>query len=683
MNRLTMQSKDGVQDNLAKLAALFPNVITEYRDGHGRVRLGVDYELLKQELSDTLVEGDQERYQLTWPGKKRAVLKANAPIDLTLRPIPEDGLDWDRTQNLYIEGNNLFALKLLQESYLNAIKCIYIDPPYNTGKDFIYVDDFAESVDAYLKRSGQVDEDGNRLVLNTESDGRFHSNWLSMMYSRLKLAKNLLAQDGVLFVSIDDNELDNLLKLGREVFGDDNLINTICVKMSEVSGKKMAHVEKRLPKIKEYVVMFRKTNVKLHPILVKKEQWDDEYSQLFEGLTPEDRDFIKRVSEQEDEIAEEALEKIDAIFARVTTVSVVQKLRELGIDREEDILQWKMDNAYRIFRTASSSSVKALTDEKKERCPQTFFSVLSKRDGLLYVVKSDYNPTSTSPRVQVLFADEYLESYLGDMWIDINTTGLEFEGDVDFKNGKKPLKLIERLIDLVCDPHEGHIVLDFFSGSATTAEAVLQRNAADGGNRRFILVQLQEDIDEALTKADKATKQSLKSAIAFLDSIGKPHTINEIGKERIRRAAKRIRAGTGADIDYGFRVFRVDSSNMKDVFYAPDKLGQLDLDALASNIKEDRTGLDLLVQVMLETGLDLSLPMETRTIEGKTVHCVAGDALLACFDDDIGDDVVKKIAAERPRRVVFRDSSFRDDASRINVEELFKMLSPGTEIQVL
>ncbi len=678
--RLRMETPDTVQDQIRQLQQWLPHVVTEAADENGGVRLAVDFELLRQELSEVLADGDKERYQLVWPGKKQAILNANSPIDRTLRPLKDDGLQWESTKNVYIEGDNLEALKLLQESYLNKIKCIYIDPPYNTGKDFVYRDNYRGSAEAYQSATGQIDEAGNRLVANLESSGRYHSDWLTMLYARLKLARSLLRDDGVLFVSIDDNELDNLLKIGRELFGSQNLINTICVKMSEVSGKKMAHVGKRLPKLKEYVVAFKKANVTLKPVKLRKEQWDDEYSQLFVQLTPEDRAYIRRVSEQQEAVSEEQLAEIDRMLAGVTVMPVAQAIREQGLVSEEEVLQWKFDNAYRIFRTASSSSVKALADEKKPRCPQVYFSVLSKRDELLYMVKSDYQPTSKSPRVQVLFADDYLETHIGDLWTDINTTGLEFEGGVEFKNGKKPLKLVERLIDLVCDSHAGDIVLDFFSGSATTAEAVMNLNAADGGNRAFILVQFPEDLDLMLQSAEPASRTSIRETAAFLDSIGKLRLITEIGKERIRRASGKL---AGQLTDGGFRVFRIDSSNMKEVYYKPAELGQADLLELVSNVKEDRTPEDLLVQVMLELGCELTEPIEEIHLEGHIVYSVANGSLAACFGPELPLSVVHGIARLKPQTAVFRDSCFAGDAVRMNVEELFKQLTPRTEIRVL
>ncbi|MUG68534.1 site-specific DNA-methyltransferase [Paenibacillus campinasensis] len=615
MNKLTMKSVDLTQVNIDKIAELFPNVITEARDKQGKIKRAIDFDLLRQELSDYIVEGEKERYQLTWPGKKEAILKANSSIDKTLRPVKEDSVDWDTTQNLYIEGDNLEVLKLLQESYLNKIKCIYIDPPYNTGKDFIYKDDFKEPMDEYLEESGQLDEVGNRLFQNTESNGRFHSDWLSMIYTRLKIARNLLKDDGVIFISVDENEVSNLKKVCDEIFGQSNFITTFMWKRK----REISSDSKNVAIQGEYVLSYSKT---------------DEFEFQAEPLS---QDYINN------SYNEPTKEYPDGKW-RPVPITVSKGLSGGGYH-------------YKIVTPGGK------IHDRLWAYPESGYKRLLK-EGRVYFGK-DLNGVPQ----RVIYAHESKGQPTTNYWDNTSSNKegkkeiLNLFGD-SFFDTPKPTALIERLLKLATK--NGDLVLDFFSGSATTAHAVMQLNAEEKGNRRFLMVQLPEDINDT----SEAYKAGYKN-------------ICEIGKERIRRAAKKIKEETGADIDYGFRVYRVDSSNMKDVYYTPDKLGQMNLDEMASNIKEDRTGEDLLIQVMLECGLELSLPMESKEIEGKIVHYVAGNSLIACFDDEVSETVIKKIAEDQPLRVVFRDSSFRDDSARINVEELFKLLSPSTEIQVL
>ncbi|MFY0542961.1 site-specific DNA-methyltransferase [Brevibacillus sp. H7] len=618
MKKLTMKSVDLTQANIDKIAKLFPNVITEARDEQGKIKRAVDFDLLKQELSDFLVEGDKERYQLTWPGKKQAILNANTPIDKTLRPIKEDSVDWDNTKNIYIEGDNLEVLKLLQESYLNKVKCIYIDPPYNTGNDFVYKDNYRESVDEYLEESGQVDDSGNRLVPNPNSNGRFHSDWLTMMYSRLKVSRNLLKNDGVIFISIDDNELNNMQKICDEIFGKESFVGCFVWKRRASS----AMASNLVSTDHEYVLAYGKNS-----------------GVVFKG---KEKNYSTYKNPDNDPRGPWTLGDL--------TVGMTKDQRP---NQFYDLIDPKTNKVYkanpnRVWAFIPESMQKLLAEERV-----VFPEDNSKRPMLkrfMSELKRDVDPISTL----------LLE-------VGMNSEGTKIIKelfDIPIFNYSKPVSLIEQLLEQVTNSSD--IILDFFSGSATTAEAVFKLNVKDQSVRSFIMVQIPETIDD--------TAEAKSAGLT---------NICEIGKERIRRAAKKIKEETGADIDYGFRVFRVDSSNMKDVYYTPDKLRQGELFDLESNIKEDRTGEDLLIQVMLELGLELSLPMETKQLEGKTVHYVAGNSLIACFDDNVPESVMKQIAAEQPLRVVFRDSSFEDDSARINVEELFKMLSPGTEIQVL
>ena len=691
MDKLKMSTPDLTDKNIEQIGALFPNVITETRDENGAVKKAVDFDLLKQALSKNLVEDDNERYRLDWPGKKASLLKANTPITKTLRPCREESVNFDTTENLYIEGDNFEVLKILQESYLGKIKMIYIDPPYNTGNDFIYKDNFAKSKDEYEEELGTTDEEGGKLFRNTDSNGRYHSDWLSMMYERLVVARDLLKDDGVIFISIDDNEVHNLRKTCDEVFGEENFVCNIAVKLSEATGVKMAHAKRRVPKLKEYVTVYKKADfLTIKPAMISKESWDQEYRTYCHGLTDSELNIIKEILEDEFRTSKD-VELVENLLSKISfeNASVVCK-KTTGNEINE---KWSFQNANRIVQFVTlTGNARGLARNKKNNFDQestpTAFSIITPNNKM-YIIKSDYNDETELPRCKLLFADRYLTVNSGDFWQDIKTTGLDNEGYVDFKNGKKPLKMISRCIDLVCAPND--IILDFFSGSATTAHAVMQLNAEDGGNRKFIMVQLPEPCDEN----SEAFKAGYK-------------TIAEIGKERIRRAGKRLNLDSkglqdspdlfnssnqdnqgnqenhGSDnLDIGFRVYKVDSTNMKDVFYHPSELKQDQLSFLESNIKEDRTPEDLLTQVILDLGLELTLPIETKKILGNTVFIVQTNALVACFDKDIDFKIVDTISDLKPLKVVFKDASFQDDKDRINVEERFKRLSPETKVTVI
>lgn len=611
MKKLNMKSVNLTQTNIDKIAALFPNVITETRDENGNLKKAIDFDLLKQELSEELVEGEKERYQLTWPGKKQAILNANMPIDKTLRPDKVDSVDWDNTQNLYIEGDNLEVLKLLQESYLNKIKCIYIDPPYNTGKDFIYSDSSTEPTDEYLQGSGQIDESGNRYFVNTETNGRFHSNWLTDVYGKIKIARKLLSEKGVIFISIDDREVSNLHKICDEIFGAANFIAKFIWKKRKGGGNDSHFVAVD----HEYILVYAKNKA------AQDSKWRVKYEE----------EYLSRYKEKD----------------------------EHGRFYWDTLSRPGLQNPITFTYKCPDGSDLTIYSQISE---ETFYEGL--KSGTIRVVKSKGKWT-VHHKVYMPSEGKVLRSIL-DAFGDNNEAGKELESLFGSKvfDYPKPPSLIKKLVELVTNKTD--IVMDFYSGAATTAHAVLQLNAEDLGKRRFIMVQ----ISELISDDSEASKLGYK-------------TICEIGKERIRRAAKKIKEETGADIDYGFRVFRVDSSNMKDVYYTPDKLIQGDIYDMKSNIKEDRTGEDLLIQVMLELGLELSLPMKTKEIEGKTVHYVAENSLIACFDEVVTESVIREIAKDQPLRAVFRDSSFADDSARINVEELFKMLSPGTDVRVM
>jgi len=635
-----MHSPDITQQNIDKLLELFPNCKTEKQDANGELGTGIDFDLLKQELSKNIVEGPQERYQLDWPGKKKALFTAYAPIAKTLRPCREESVDFDTTENLFIEGDNLDALKLLQETYLGKVKMIYIDPPYNTGSDFIYADDFSESSEQYMLNSGQLDADGNRLIANTSANGRFHSDWLSMIYSRLKLAKTLLAEDGVVFIQIDENEISNLRKVLDEIFGEKNFVNDITVKMSHTSGVKMSHANKKLPKIKETILIYSK-NSKLLSInkIYSPASWDESLSRYSQ--------FVINITEP---------------YGVWQVKNVREAARSLGVDttNKPEFDRFKISNADAIFRTARNNSL-------TRSGIRNVFSRITTSSGLEKYVFNDE---------EVLFASEKLiemdgvlqpVNILGDIWSDIGINNLHKEGGVDFKNGKKPLKLLKRLLSIV-ELNKGDIVLDFFAGSASTAHAVMEKNSKENKNYKSIMVQLPEICDEK--------SEAYKAGYS---------TIAEISKERIRRAGKKIKEDNpeAKDLDTGFRVLKIDSSNMNEVHYTPDAISKGDLFNQVEHIKTDRSSEDLLFQVMLDWGVDLSLPIRKETIEGKEVYFVNDDDLVACFDKGIDELLIKALAAKQPLRVVFRDDGFVSDSVKINVEQIFKQLAPATDIKAI
>ncbi|MGD9901728.1 MAG: site-specific DNA-methyltransferase [Spirochaetales bacterium] len=623
MEKLRMETKNLSQENIKKLQELFPEIVTEKEivteNGKLEIKKTVDFDALKEVLGD-FVEGRKEKYQLTWPGKQASRQKVGLPINKTLRPVRSESVNWDTTKNLYIEGDNFEVLKLLQESYLNKVKMIYIDPPYNTGNDFVYNDNFTADSEEYAEDSGMVNEQGQKLfkpVANADSNGRFHSDWLSMMYERLKVARDLLTEDGVIFISIDDNEQANLKKICDEIFGESNFIADLIWK-SKSGG---ANDVNNIATDSEFIICYAK-NINLINFNLDK---DAEVTTTYN---------------QQDEKGKYGLDRLDK--------------QSLGYQPSLDFPIIGPDgNIYTVEHKNLESKV-ARWRWGKETVKERYNELVFKYP---YVYTKNYEKEGIIPR-NLLIDERFGRSRTGKTEVkDL------FEGKIFF-DFPKPTKLINFLNKIASNNQD--MILDFFSGSATTAHAVMQLNAEDGGNRQFIMVQLSESTSED----SEAFKAGYKS-------------IPEIGRERIKRAAAKIKAETNANIDYGFRTYKLDETNMKDVFYNPTKLKQFMISGLESNIKEDRTSEDLLAQVMLELGLTLDLPMEEKQIENKTVHFVAGNSLVACFENNLSRQLIEEIAKEQPLRVVFKDGAFTSDSERINLEETFKNLSPNTTVKVL
>lgn len=662
MLKLKMRTQNKADENYKKLAELFPDAVTETIDETtGEVVRAIDKDVLMQEINTHVVDGKEERYQFTWPDKKKSVLLANSPIAETLRPCREESVDFDNTENLYIEGDNLDVLKLLQETYLGKVKMIYIDPPYNTGNDFVYNDDFAENTDDYLDRSGQFDDDGNRLFQNTESNGRFHTDWLNMIYPRLKIARNLLSDDGVIFISIDDNEQENLKKICDEIYGEDNFINTICVETSNgLFGLKAKFANSTIVKSKDYILVYKKTqnDFEFNPLYTKSKKLFDTHFTYYKSDVRECQlnDFLS----SNPIIKEKA--KLLNIAPNVGNLHTLMSV----FNEVNDIILSEVNNIFRIREYTLK-----LTSEQKELLSDGNKHLI---DGV-YVFLSDNKPCYLYPFSKIVkFSDDY-DSKLcscviqGDLWKGFNDDmgNIGKEGEVKFENGKKPIRLIKNILKLINS--DDCIVLDFFSGSATTAHAVMQLNAEDGGHRKFIMVQLPEKTDEK----SEAFKAGYKN-------------ICEIGKERIRRAGKKIKEEnplTTADLDTGFRVLKLDSTNMKDVYYNPAEITIDTIMGTVDNIKEDRTPEDLLFQVMLDLGVLLSSKIEQSTIGGKTVFNVEDSYLIACFDDNVTDEVITAIAKQKPYYFVMRDSSMANDSVATNFEQIFAAYSPDTVRKVL
>lgn len=624
MEKLKMHTPDLTQENISRIAELFPNCMTVTQNDEGFSKRSIDFDLLRQELADHIVDGPRERYCLGWPGKREALLTANAPIAKTLRPFREESVEFDSTRNLFIEGDNLDALKVLQETYLSRVKTIYIDPPYNTGNDFVYDDDFSEDVGAYFDRSNQVDNAGNRLVANTEANGRFHSDWMSMIYSRLKLARNLLCDDGLIFISIDDHECARLKIVCDEVFGASNFVTCFAwqktlTRRNDATFVSNAH---------EYILAYAR----------------------------------------------------DISCARILRVEADEKQRATYSNRDNDPRGDWLAVPFHAPNLRPNLTYPITTPGGKVLMPppgRCWSTTKERYEELLADNRIYFGKSGNGMAQRKKFWSERDHGMVEWTWWSFDYAGENREATKELKDlfdgsnpfsAPKPTKLIKRLLRLV-PAKDGDVVLDFFGGGGTTADALLQANAEDGVQRQFIIVQIPESCEEG--------------SVAAKDGYT---TIAEICKERIRRVGTKLfeeNKITCPNLDVGFRVLKVDASNMKDVYYNPDDLDKGDLFEHVENIKEGRTSEDLLFQVLLDWGVDLSLPIAQEEIEGKTVFFVDENALVACFDTGVSEDLVKQLATHKPLRVVFRDAGFADDSVKINVEQIFKLMSPDTEVKAI
>jgi len=668
MDKLKMHTSNKADENFRKLAAMFPNAVTETINENGEVVRAIDKDVLMQEINTKVVDGNEERYQFTWPDKKKSVLLANAPINKTLRPCREESVDFDTTENLYIEGDNLEVLKLLQETYLGKIKMIYIDPPYNTGNDFVYEDDFAQNADEYLVNSGQFDEDGNRMVQNTESNGRFHTDWLNMIYPRLKLAKDLLAEDGIIFVSIDEHESHNMRKICDEIFGAENFISQIVWEKRYTRSNNA----KRFTTLTEPIICYVKSITSVTDI---KEKRSDKADSIYSNPDNDPRGAWTSVSYVNPATKEQRPNLVYPILNPITGVVV-----------EHPTNAWKYEKSTYDKHVQENRLYWGKAGENTYPRLKKFLSEMG--GGMVPVDLWRQEDTGTTDQ-----GSKELESLLGRKIFDF----------------PKPQSLVKRIISLILNGDDGknNIILDFFSGSATTAHAVMQLNAEDGGHRKFIMVQLPEATDEK----SEAYKAGYKN-------------ICEIGKERIRRAGAKInkenerlkdvpllkddkdiqlfnsiaqnghdavertksafeRCDVSYSLDTGFRVLKCDTSNMKEVYYNPAEYEASLFSSLEDNIKEDRTPEDLLFQVMLDLGVLLSSKIEETTIAGKKVFNVEDNYLIACFDSDVTDETITAIAKQKPYYFVMRDSSMANDSVATNFDQIFATYSPDTTRKVL
>ncbi|MGD9909452.1 MAG: site-specific DNA-methyltransferase [Candidatus Izemoplasmatales bacterium] len=638
--KLEMMSSNIIQENIDYIANKFPNALKEVIE-NGELVKKIDFDVLKQELSTEVIDDKQERYQMTWPDKKKSILLANSRINATLRPVIEKSVDFDNTKNLYIEGDNLDVLKLLRETYLGKVKMIYIDPPYNTGNDFVYEDNFTQTTDEYLENSGQFDQQGNRLFQNTDSNGRFHTDWLNMMYARLKIAKDLLSDDGAFFISIDDNEQENLKKIMNEIFGDHNFVTQFVWEKK----KKPSFLNNNIGSKFEYILVFAKNRSMLKAMSVELTTIGKKFPLNNAGNSMKILTFPAGSVDFTDKRIKYT--PCDMSEGKIKTIL----LDEVIVENHKNINSFRLEGEWRYSQEKLDEIIangERITISKNPFRPnhEKAGGEIKKMHNLLTLNNYDVGSNEDADAEQRIL----------------------FDG-INYFDYAKPASLISLLVKSITYDDNDITVLDFFSGSATTAHSLMQLNNEDTGNRKFIMIQLPEHTGE----------KSLAFQAGF-------ETICDIGEERIRRAGKKIKENSGmlnSNLDIGFRVLKLDSSNMNEVYYNPNKLNQNILDQLVGNVKEDRTPLDLLFQVMLELGIELSAKIEEKDLQGKKYFIVNENDIVACFDDGINDDLVKELAKIKSIYAVFKDSAFESDAANINCEQIFKSISPSTTIKVV
>ncbi|MBM7457256.1 adenine-specific DNA-methyltransferase [Oceanisphaera litoralis] len=702
MDQLKMHSPDMSQQNIEKIRALFPNCVTESRTQDGNLRLAVDFDLLKQELSDSIVEGPQERYHLNWPGKRQALLTANAPIAKTLRPCREDSVNFDTTQNLFIEGDNLDALKLLQETYLGQVKMIYIDPPYNTGKDFIYKDDFSSSKESFEKMTGERSDEGNRLIANPETRGRYHSDWMSMMYTRLNVAKRLLKDNGIIMISIDDYEQAALRKLMDQVFGEKNFIAQLVWEKGRKNDAKFFSVGH------EYLLVFAKNTAQLRE---KNESWREE--------KPGARDIweeflrLQKIHGSDFKAMEEAISKWYSDLPKGHPAKKWARYKRVdkhGPWRDRDI-SWPGGDGPRYDVIHPVTGKPCAVPEAGWRYSSSDEMQRQIKLGLVEFREDHSEPPFRKAHIRPIPGETEENQFGSDIDDDSSENSEEdaefatqVRGSYFYKQSQVSVKYLRnlmdakvftnpkdhdelaKLIDYVTPNDRSALIMDFFAGSASTAQAVMKANTTYGTNHKFIMVQLPESLEEAEASTTGTAKKTVQAAIKMMKKHGKPLVLSEVSKERIRRAGAAVinePCDPAWNQDIGFRVLKVDTSNMADIYYSPDAVSQGSLDLLVDNIKPDRTEEDLLFQVLLDWGIDLTLPIRKDSLCGKTVYNVDDGALVACFDRNITEDLLKALAEQAPLRVVFRDDGFATDSLKINAEQMFKQLAPGTDVRAI
>jgi len=700
MEHLKQETTSGAQLNLDALYQVCPQCFTESKDPKtGEIKHTVDFEKLRLLLGDNIAEGD-ERYDFTWVGKRAALQEAAKPIRKTLRPCPEESVDWDNTKNLYIEGDNLEVLKLLQNSYMGKVKMIYIDPPYNTGNDFLYNDNTTESSEDYELAEGSLDDLGNRFRKNLNTDGRFHSKWCSNIYSRLMVARSLLTDDGAIFISIDDTELQNLIKICNEVFGESNYLNTISVKAKSSSGASGGGEDRKLKKNIEYILIYVKTQsfsafnsayniTPLEDYINERKEAGKNFAYTSVLVKPGIEEYLTTVKDGQGEDIQ--LYKVSGYEIK----SISELSKELKISQIE-VYNRFIDRVFTLENAQTSIRDRVLkgAGDGDDYIIAKYKPVSGRNKGVMtsvgFMGKTKRLVSYLGVLCEVQDGKVYKKDKVGTLWDDLSWSSLHTEACVPYPNAQKPLALLQRLIEMQTD--EDSLILDFYAGSCTTAHASFLKNLQDNGNRKFIVVQIQEWIDPAKYSNPK-TKEQAEKAVAFLDSIHKPHNICELGKERIRIAGKKIIeelkvkqtdlfTSAKNTLDVGFRVFKCADSNMKNVYYSPSEYSQQMLLGLEDNIKEDRNDLDLLFGCMLDWGVPLDLPLRAEKLDGVTIHIVNEGDLVACFNQNIPETAIDKIASLLPMRVVLRDNCFKEAKEKMNFFEIFKQRTGWSEDEV-